>query len=122
MVAESSLDLSVPAAFSRSSIFPRTCSVWPFTPADGSPATCPARYTVSPWTTAPLIRGPALWRVIVIRALLGAPRAERRSLLAVDVEPHPFLAVGAGGAALGGGEDGGVPRGRGPQLVGQGHG
>ena len=59
-VAERSLDLLLPTPARSPSIFLRTCSVCPFTPADGSLATWPARYTVSAWTTAALIRGPTL--------------------------------------------------------------
>src|SRR6266508_4253167 len=67
-VAERSLDLLLPTLVRSVSIFLRTCSVWPLTPADGSLATWPARYTVSPWTTAWLIRGPALWRAMLMRS------------------------------------------------------
>src|SRR5207245_5674948 len=50
-VAERIFDLWLPTAASVSSIFLRICWVWPFASADGSAATMPARYTVSPWTT-----------------------------------------------------------------------
>jgi len=64
--AERSFDLSLPTPFKIPSIFLRTCSVWPLMSADGSSATIPARYTVSPWTTAWLRRGPTPWRLIAI--------------------------------------------------------
>src|SRR4030095_7357311 len=65
-VAARSFDLLLPTAASVSSIFLRICWVWPLASAEGSPATMPARYTVSPWTTAWLNRGPTPCRLIVI--------------------------------------------------------
>src|SRR6266508_5875638 len=81
-VAERSLDLLLPTLVRSVSIFLRICSFWPLTPADGSLATWPARYTVSPWTTAWLIRGPALWRAMLMRSsffgfAVGGCRARR---------------------------------------------
>src|SRR5262245_10996463 len=65
-VAARSFDLLLPTAASVSSIFLRICWVWPLASAEGSPATIPARYTVSPWTTAWLNRGPTPCRLMVI--------------------------------------------------------
>src|SRR5207249_12193477 len=65
-VAESSFDLWLPTADSVSSIFLRICWVWPLASAEGSAATMRARYTVSPWTTAWLNRGPTPCRLMVI--------------------------------------------------------
>src|SRR4030095_2502856 len=65
-VAARSFDLLLPTAASVSSIFLRICWVWPLASAEGSPATMPARYTVSPWTTAWLNRGPTPCRLIAI--------------------------------------------------------
>jgi hypothetical protein len=47
-VAARSFDLWLPTAARVSSIFFKICWVWPLASADGSAATMPARYTVSP--------------------------------------------------------------------------
>src|SRR6266545_4051840 len=140
-VAERSLDLLLPTLVRSVSIFLRTCSVWPLTPADGSLATWPARYTVSPWTTAWLIRGPALWRAMLMRSsffgfAVGGCRARRSdnlipgwtisfgrwsSLLPVDVQPDLLVPIGDGHVPLGRRDDGGLAGGGRPELLRQVH-
>src|SRR5438552_6935118 len=65
-VADRIFDLWLPTAAKVSSIFLRICWVWPLASADGSAATMPARYTVSPWTTAWLNRGPTPCRLMLM--------------------------------------------------------
>src|SRR6266542_3376185 len=141
-VAERSLDLLLPTLVRSVSIFLRTCSVWPLTPADGSLATWPARYTVSPWTTAWLIRGPALWRAMLMRSSfsLGSPSGRSRarrsgnsipdwtissgrwsSLLPVDVQPDLLVPIGDGHVPLGRRDDDGLAGGGRPELLRQVH-
>jgi len=62
--------LPVPARASSRSISPSTWRVWPSTSAEGSVATCPARYAKPLATTACDMRAPDSIRLIVISSIL----------------------------------------------------
>src|SRR3981189_831427 len=101
-VAERIFDLWLLTAASVSSIFLRICWVWPLASADGSAATMPARYTVSPWTTAWLNRGPTPCRLMLIAwsfpfRILGARRGTGDSSPRAQVSSSLRAGVGADG-------------------------